>query len=119
MSPATLTGPPPSAERTSPPGEGDELRLWDEADLAPPPSPAPDAAAAASAAAGEAAPRGGPRGAERGAPTLEALISGAWEGLSAHASVACPACGAEMRPRAAAGPKVAGGRCGGCGSELT
>jgi hypothetical protein len=54
--------------------------------------------------------------------TLEELLSGAWEGLAAHASVACPACGeaAAMRPRYSAGGSgaVIGGRCGGCGSTL-
>jgi hypothetical protein len=110
MSPATLTRPPRNA------AEGDDLRLWDEGALPPPREPtrggAPPATPHEDAAGQE------PR-AVRGAPTLEDLISGAWEGLSAHASVACPACGAEMHPRAGAGPEVSGGRCGGCGSELT
>jgi hypothetical protein len=54
-------------------------------------------------------------------PTLEDVLSGAWEGLAAHSSVACPACGeAEMRPRYAAsgGGGVLGGRCSGCGATL-
>jgi hypothetical protein len=110
MSPATLTRPPRNA------GEGDDLRLWDDAALAPargPAEAAPRPATSLDVPAGEE-----PR-AVRGAPTLEDLISGAWEGLSAHASVACPACGAEMHPRAGAGSEVLGGRCTGCGSELS
>jgi hypothetical protein len=109
MSPATLTRPPSNA------GE-DDLRLWDDAALTP-------ARAPSESVPRPAAPHADPAGedprAVRGAPTLEDLISGAWEGLSAHASVACPACGAEMHPRAGAGPEVLGGRCTGCGSELS
>jgi hypothetical protein len=51
-------------------------------------------------------------------PTLEHLISGAWEGLAAHAVVACPACGGHMGPRYAASSAPVGGRCGDCGAEL-
>jgi hypothetical protein len=57
-------------------------------------------------------------GAEGAGPTLEQLISGAWEGLVARAAVACPACGGMMRPRYAAGAAPVGGRCADCGSEL-
>jgi hypothetical protein len=111
MSSATLIRPPGNA------GDGDDLRLWDDAALTPargPSEAAPRPATPHDVPAGEE-----PGRAVRGAPTLEDLISGAWEGLSAHASVACPACGAEMHPRAGAGPEVLGGRCTGCGSELT
>ena len=51
-------------------------------------------------------------------PTLEDMISGAWEGLAAHAVVACPACGGSMRPRYATVAAPVGGRCGDCGADL-
>ena len=34
-----------------------------------------------------------------GEPTLDEVLSGAWEGLAAHQHVACPVCGGEMTPR--------------------
>ncbi|MDQ3632285.1 MAG: hypothetical protein M3417_13650 [Actinomycetota bacterium] len=52
-----------------------------------------------------------PRGGEA---TLDELLVGAWEGLSAHRPVACPICTEPML--ACAGP--AGGDCGTCGSRL-
>ena len=106
MSAATLTGPREGAR------EPDAPRLWDDAAPAAPPRPAQpaDRVAAPVPPSEPALPPG--------APTLEELVSEAWEGLSAHASVACPACGAEMRPRAGAGAGVIGGRCGGCATEL-
>jgi hypothetical protein len=53
-----------------------------------------------------------------GGPTLDDLVVGVWEGLSAHRTVACPACGAAMTPRYGAGPAPVGGRCGGCGTTI-
>lgn len=53
-----------------------------------------------------------------GGLTLDDLVVGAWEGLSAHRTVACPACGAEMVPRYGAGPAPVGGRCTGCATTL-
>ena len=59
------------------------------------------------------------RAAAREAPgTLDDLISGAWEGLTAAASPACPVCAGELAPRWSAGAGVVGGRCRDCGSEL-
>jgi len=52
-----------------------------------------------------------------GSPTLGDLIA-AWEGLAAHAEVACPVCAGEMTPRYGAGAAVIGGRCSSCGSTL-
>ena len=49
-----------------------------------------------------------------GEATLDELLVGAWEGLSAHRSVVCPVCAAAMAPRS----EAAGGACGGCGSQL-
>ncbi|HEU4975187.1 MAG TPA: hypothetical protein VFT50_08865 [Baekduia sp.] len=51
-------------------------------------------------------------------PTLDDLIVGVWEGLSAHRSVACPACGEAMTPRYGAGPAPVGGRCRSCGTTI-
>jgi hypothetical protein len=56
----------------------------------------------------------------RGQATLDDVLSGAWEGLSAGApSTACPVCGGELEPRWSAGAGVVGGRCRECGSELS
>jgi len=57
---------------------------------------------------------------ERGEATLDDVLSGAWEGLSAAASfTACPVCHGELAPRWSAGAGVVGGRCRDCGSELS
>jgi len=53
-----------------------------------------------------------------GGLTLDDLLVGVWEGLSAHRTVACPACGGAMTPRYGAGPAPVGGRCGGCRTTL-
>ena len=49
-----------------------------------------------------------------GGATLDELLVGAWEGLSARRLVACPVCAGSMRPRGGA----SGGACEGCGSRL-
>ena len=55
-----------------------------------------------------------------GGATLDELVSGAWEGLTAAASsTACPVCQGELEPRWSAGAGVVGGRCRDCGSELS
>jgi hypothetical protein len=51
-------------------------------------------------------------------PTLDDLLVGVWEGLVAHRTVACPACGEAMAPRYSAGPAPVGGRCKGCGTTI-
>jgi hypothetical protein len=54
-----------------------------------------------------------------GGPTLEGVITGAWEGLVAHRGVGCPVCGGQMAPRyGASGAEPVGGRCADCGSVL-
>ncbi|MBI5105488.1 MAG: hypothetical protein HZB46_11005 [Solirubrobacterales bacterium] len=53
-----------------------------------------------------------------GGPTLDDLVVGVWEGLSAHRTVPCPACGGEMTPRYGSGPGPVGGRCTACRSTL-
>lgn len=50
--------------------------------------------------------------------TLEDLLSGAWEDLSAHRTATCPICGGAMEPRYGSGPSAVGGRCRDCGSVL-
>ena len=50
--------------------------------------------------------------------TLDELIIALWEGLEAHESVACPVCGAEMKPEYGAHTRAVGGRCVSCGSTL-
>jgi hypothetical protein len=50
--------------------------------------------------------------------TLEDLLSGAWEDLSAHRTAACPICDGAMAPRYGSGPSAVGGRCGDCLTEL-
>jgi hypothetical protein len=55
-----------------------------------------------------------------GGATLDELVSGAWEGLTAASSPAtCPVCAGELVPRWSAGAGVVGGRCRDCGSELS
>jgi DnaJ-class molecular chaperone len=52
-----------------------------------------------------------------GEPTLDDLLAGVWEGLSARRAVRCPVCHGEMEPLAAAGER--GGHCDGCGATLS
>jgi hypothetical protein len=57
---------------------------------------------------------------EHASPTLDDVLSTAWEGLSAAAPVtACPVCDGDLQPRWSAGAGVVGGRCRDCGSELS
>ena len=51
-----------------------------------------------------------------GGPTLDDMLVGAWEGLTARVAVACPLCDGTLRPCGAGG--AAGGRCGACGTTL-
>jgi hypothetical protein len=53
-----------------------------------------------------------------GGPTLDDLVVGVWEGLAAHRTVACLACGEAMTPRYGAGSVPVGGRCRSCGTTL-
>jgi hypothetical protein len=55
----------------------------------------------------------------REGPTLEDLLSGAWEDLIAHRTATCPICDGAMEPRYGSGPSAVGGRCGDCRTELT
>ena len=53
-----------------------------------------------------------------GEPTLDDLVAGVWEGLTVHATVACPVCSGEMRPQYSAQARPIGGRCTDCGATL-
>jgi hypothetical protein len=54
-----------------------------------------------------------------GEPTLDEMIAGVWEGLTAHRAVECPVCGSEsMRPEYGAQALPIGGTCVECGSTL-
>jgi hypothetical protein len=53
------------------------------------------------------------------APTLDDVVSRAWEVLRADVPAACPVCDGELLPRASAGAGVVGGRCESCGSALS
>jgi hypothetical protein len=46
-------------------------------------------------------------------PTLESVLSSAWEGLLAVGAADCIVCGAQMERRGAAG------ECGGCGTTMS
>ena len=54
-----------------------------------------------------------------GGPTLDDLIVGAWEGLSAAHAAPCPVCSGPLAPRYGAGSAPVAGRCRDCGSELS
>jgi hypothetical protein len=50
--------------------------------------------------------------------TLDQLISGVWDDLTAHRTVTCPVCHGHMAPRYGSGALPVGGRCRRCGSSL-
>ena len=54
-----------------------------------------------------------------GGPTLEDVISGAWEGLAATRTAPCPVCAGTLVARYGSGPGPVAGRCRDCGSELS
>lgn len=83
----------------------------------------PAGCAPASGATVDDAPRDAPAAGRTGAraggePTLDALLSGVWEGLVAHAPVSCPLCGGEMRPSYGSHWLPVGGRCGRCETRI-
>lgn len=51
--------------------------------------------------------------------TLEELLSGAWEDLSAHRTATCPICDGALEPRYGSGPSAVGGRCRDCHADLS
>jgi hypothetical protein len=60
-----------------------------------------------------------PRRGPADGPTLDDVVSRAWEVLRCELPAACPVCGGELIPRASAGAGVVGGRCQSCGSTLS
>jgi hypothetical protein len=54
-----------------------------------------------------------------GEPTLDDLIVGAWEGLTAHRVVACPICAGEMSPEYGVHARPSAGTCDACGARLS
>ncbi len=50
--------------------------------------------------------------------TLEDVVFGAWEDLTAHRTATCPICDGTMAPRYGSGPSAVGGRCTSCRTEL-
>jgi hypothetical protein len=54
-----------------------------------------------------------------GEPTLDDLIVGVWEGLTAHGAVMCPVCEGELQPVYAAHARPVAGRCSSCQSALS
>ena len=51
--------------------------------------------------------------------TLEDVLSGAWEDLTAHRTATCPICDGAMEPRYGSGPSAVGGRCRDCRTDLS
>lgn len=51
-------------------------------------------------------------------PTLDDVLTSAWEGLSSDRAVSCPVCRGRMAPRYGSGSGAVGGRCTSCGSVL-
>jgi len=50
--------------------------------------------------------------------TLEELLFGAWEDLTAHRTATCPICDGAMEPRYGSGPSAVGGRCRDCRTDI-
>jgi hypothetical protein len=50
--------------------------------------------------------------------TLEELLFGAWEDLTAHRTATCPICNGAMEPRYGSGPSAVGGRCRDCRTDI-
>jgi hypothetical protein len=83
----------------------------------------------AAPARGGTAATGSPRRATRrphaifdgagGGPTLDDVVSGAWEELTAHAVVACPVCDGELAPEYGSHARPIRGRCRRCGTTLS
>jgi hypothetical protein len=54
-----------------------------------------------------------------GEPTLDELIAGVWEGLTAHATAACPVCGHRLEPEYGVHARPIAGRCEHCAARLS
>ncbi|HET6505713.1 MAG TPA: hypothetical protein VFG42_02885 [Baekduia sp.] len=102
--------------RRSAPGDGEQPQLREPGSAriaAPAPATVPDATPAPTRDDTHQ-----PMVQQDGGPTLDELLVGVWEGLAAHRTVACPACGEAMTPRYSAGPAPVGGRCGSCRTTI-
>jgi hypothetical protein len=53
-----------------------------------------------------------------GEPTLDEVIAGVWEGLTAHRAVDCPVCGEQMGLVPGAQTRPLGGCCRSCGTTV-
>jgi hypothetical protein len=51
-------------------------------------------------------------------PSLESLVTGAWDAVATGEPAECPVCAGPMQPRWSAGAGVVGGRCEDCGTTL-
>jgi hypothetical protein len=71
-----------------------------------PPAPGPDRAPAE------------PASTARGGGSLDDLLRGIWQDLTAHRTITCPVCHGQMAPRYGASAQPVGGRCRRCGSSL-
>jgi hypothetical protein len=60
-----------------------------------------------------------PEPAMGGAPTLDDVLTAAWDALSAGAPAACLMCGGALEARYGAGHRPVAARCRQCGSELS
>jgi hypothetical protein len=54
-----------------------------------------------------------------GEPTLDDLLVGAWEGLTAQRAIDCPVCDGEMEPVYGVHARPVSARCRDCGAELS
>lgn len=54
-----------------------------------------------------------------GGPSLDDVLSSAWEGLAARAVVDCPLCGGELVPEYGSQARPVGGCCRRCGTRLS
>jgi hypothetical protein len=60
-----------------------------------------------------------PRPESGAGPTLDDVVTRAWEVLRAGMPATCPACGGELLPARDAAPGSAAGRCDSCGTTLS
>jgi len=54
-----------------------------------------------------------------GAPTLDDLLTGVWDALTAERPASCPMCGGHLEARYGSGHAPVAGRCTNCGTELS
>lgn len=59
------------------------------------------------------------RAAVGGTPTLDDLLTGAWDAIARHRPAACLLCDGVLEPRFGAGHAAVAARCTHCGTELS